>query len=191
MTRNSRALRITLLCEDRLQEQFFVTVCEEQGWQVIDRHVAPRGHGAASQWVREQFSERVMYHRRWPREQRALLVGIDGDNMGVSDRNTELDAKLRATGEQGRRMDEAIALLVPTWSIETWILFLHDGQVVPENQPSKEHLPARYKADKERGTLKSEVIRQVRVAWTRGDSHPDLPSLEGGRAEVTRLILRG
>ncbi|HYO65769.1 MAG TPA: hypothetical protein VEU33_06770 [Archangium sp.] len=174
-----------------MQEQFFVAVCEEQSWQVVDRHVAPRGHGAASQWVREQFSERVMYHRRWPREQRALLVGIDGDNMGVSERQLELDMKLRAHGEHDRRMDEAIALLVPTWSMETWLLFLHHGQVVPENQKSKGLMPAKYKADKERGTLKSEVIRQVRAGWTRGDRHPDLPSLDDGRSEVARLILRG
>jgi hypothetical protein len=97
MTR-SEPLRITLLCEDRMQEQFFATICEEHGWRVIDRHVAPLGRGAASQWVRKQLYERTLLHRKWRRENRALLVGVDGDNVGVSGRREELNAELHSRG---------------------------------------------------------------------------------------------
>lgn len=185
----SEPLRITLLCEDRRQEQFFASICEEHGWRVIDRHVAPRGRGSAEQWVRKQISTRVQLHRRWRRENRALLVGIDGDKVGVSRRREELDTELRDRGLAPISSGEAIAVLVPTWSIETWILFLHHGQVVPETEESKDLVPARLLADKDRGTLTTPAMRQVRLAWARGDLHPELPSLTEGRAECAQLTL--
>jgi hypothetical protein len=194
MMKSHEALRITLLCEDRMQEQFLTAICEEHGWQVIDRHVAPAGLGAGSQWVRKQFPERVLYHRRWRRENRALLVAIDGDNVGLAGRCEECNAELTKQGKPGRAEDEAIALLVPTWSIETWILFLYDRRVVPEQEKSKDLVPNRLKARKARGTLipargtlKSDTIRQVMQAWVQGAEHPELPSLTAGRIEVERL----
>jgi hypothetical protein len=185
----SDPLRITLLCEDRMHEQFFAAICEEHGWRVVDRHVAPRGRGSAEQWVRKQIYERVLQHRRWRRENRALLVGIDGDKVGVSSRRDELDSELRSWDQPAIAAGEGVAVLVPTWCIETWILFLHDGQVVPEDQDSKGLVPARLLASPKRGTLTSQAIRKVRLAWAQGDMHPDLPSLTDGRAECAQLTL--
>jgi hypothetical protein len=172
-----------------MQEQFFASICEEHGWRVVDRHVAPRGRRSAEQWVRKQIYTHVLQHRRWRRENRALLVGIDGDKVGVSSRWEELNTELRNRGQVPIASGEAIAVLVPTWSIETWILFLHHGQVVPETKKSKELVPAKILADKDRGTLTTPAMRQVRLAWARGDVHPELPSLTEGRAECARLAL--
>jgi hypothetical protein len=181
-------LRITLLCEDRMQEQFFAAICEEEGWQVVDRRVAPKGIRSAEQWVREQLPTWVLQYRKWRRENRGLMVGIDGDKVGVPGRRDSLNARLRGQGQAAMDPGEAIALMVPTWSIETWILYLHHGELVLESEQSKDLLPARLRAQ-EHGTLTRQAMRDVQSAWSRREVHPDLPSLEAGWAECRRLKL--
>jgi len=179
-------LRITLLCEDRMQEQFFAAICEKESWQVADRRVAPMRVRSAEQWVREQLPTWVLQYRKWRRENRGLMVGIDGDKLGVSGRRDSLDAKLRSQGQAAMNPGEAIAMMVPTWSIETWILYLHHGELVPESEKSKNLVPARLRAPNH-GTLTRQAMREVQSAWSRREGHPDLPSLEAGWAESERL----
>jgi hypothetical protein len=52
----------------------------------------------------------------------AILVMIDGDNLGVDRRKQQLDDALRDAGEAQRGPQEPIVILVPTWSVETWLL---------------------------------------------------------------------
>lgn len=52
----------------------------------------------------------------------AILVMIDGDNFGLTRRKQQLDEALRDAGELTRAPQEPIVILVPTWSIETWLL---------------------------------------------------------------------
>jgi len=68
-----------------------------------------------------------------------LIVAIDGDNKGVGARKIELAAELASAGVPPREDDEAIALFVPTWSIETWLALLSSGAAVAETEPLKDH----------------------------------------------------
>jgi hypothetical protein len=66
-----------------------------------------------------------------------LLVAIDGDNLGRTER---LNAMARICAEQEiseRTEADPTAILVPTWSIDTWALFFYKNIVVPENESAK------------------------------------------------------
>jgi len=62
-----------------------------------------------------------------------FLVLVDGDNVGFKARLEKLKADERAP-------DDRIVLLAPTWSVETWVLWL-DGEPVKESESTKDRLP--------------------------------------------------
>ena len=109
--------RFEVWCEDRAQEQFARELLTHLGAprKKISFNVAPRGRGAASDWVLEQY--RVVRHRaravRNSQPHLGFLVVIDGDDAGCAKRKVQLDAK-GGPRDKGDR----IAQWVPTWSIE-------------------------------------------------------------------------
>ena len=56
---------------------------------------------------------------------------LDGDNLGAAGRVNELANVCQAQGIKPREKDEQVAILVPTWNIETWLAYL-DGTDVDE-----------------------------------------------------------
>lgn len=121
MSRRRRA-NLVLLCEDALQEtllrRFLVKKLQFQDHQI---RAVPRpvGQGAAEAFVRRSFRKEVHAYRKTRNRLRiGLLVVIDGDQPGLERRRNWL------LKDCPRRRAEAIAVLVPTWSIETWILDL-------------------------------------------------------------------
>lgn len=58
---------------------------------------------------------------------------IDGDNMGVAQRKRSLDESLVKSGQSIRADNEPVVVLVPTWSIETWLLGKQDESVSFKN----------------------------------------------------------
>lgn len=82
-------MRLRVLCEDRKTENLVRRLCD--AWGVPSRDVrvsvAPSARGAASAWVNKNYSE-VLAFRAVASFQRelALLVVIDGDNVGVRGR---------------------------------------------------------------------------------------------------------
>jgi hypothetical protein len=132
--------RVRLLCEDRRTDRFLGHLCKRFDVQVLASDVAPAGQGDASLWVRRRYASCVKLLREH-RHQRnlGLIVAIDGDNKGVHARNIELAAELANAGVPPREEDEAIAVFVPTWSIETWLALLCTGATVVEAEPLKDH----------------------------------------------------
>jgi hypothetical protein len=188
-------MRITILCEDRMHQQFLEGLCGERGYRIERRDVAPRGDGAGSDYVIKRFAHHVRALRAMGREQRGLLVALDGDNEGFSQRLARLGDQLSEEGLSPRAEEELITILIPKWSIETWVLFLHDGIEVPESEKckgssNKEHRATlkRLSADKW-GTLKHEASRMVIASWFAGHDSALLPSLRAGRHEASRLEL--
>jgi hypothetical protein len=106
---------------------------------------------------------------------------MDGDNADPVRRKGELDGCLRAQGMDPRQADERIALPVPTWSIETWLLALL-GESVDETTSQKRVFERRYPG-KERSAL-----REAAQAWrVRAGGIPSVPSLADSRIEMRRL----
>lgn len=133
----SARVQLVILCEDTRHRRFLEALCEE--WGIGERqrrfHVAPKGTGDAKQWIRQQYADVKDGKARLVRSKNfqsslGLLVMIDGDDKGGDARKRELDAALVAAGLSRRGEHERIGIFAPTWSIETWLLWLWgDGDV--------------------------------------------------------------
>lgn len=173
-----------ILCEDRRTERFLRRLCERFGVQVLDVQIAPSGKGAASAWVRQHYADEVRHHRaRNYQTSLGLLVAIDGDNVGAAERMRELAEALAAANEAPRRASEAIAVFVPTWSVETWLAALV-GRPVDEASPQKDNLAvSEFWRD---GPAESRAIRAAVAGW---GADAALPSLLAARSEAARVGL--
>jgi hypothetical protein len=132
----SRRVQLVLLCEDSQHEAFARRFLREMGWdtRAIRVEKAPGGRGAGEQFVRERYPVELKAHRSRPVSQ-ALVALIDGDAEGVTARLRELDQSCRDSEVAVRAGDEAVAIFVPTWNVETWLAYL-DGAAVAEDRPS-------------------------------------------------------
>jgi hypothetical protein len=115
----------------------------------------------------------------------AFLVVIDGDNHGVLRRRNELLKRLRDSGAEPFAANDPVAIIVPTWHIETWIAWLCGHKPIHEAQ--------RYKLDEPLGR---DVARKMEAgeyssrraidAWSSPspDESTHVPSLTEARKEI-------
>lgn len=180
--------RVRILCEDERSERFLRGLCDRQGIRVLEVINAPRGKGAASSWVSARYPE-AMKQRRSRNFQQGLglLVHVDGDNLGPQSRRRQLDDALRAVQVSVRTANEPVAIFVPTWCIETWLLHLSGIATPPETaklkrDPDPTWRPALHQLEKQEAL----AIRQAVAAWSTADA-TQLPSLADARTEGLRL----
>ena len=110
-------------------------------------------------------------------QQRRLgfVTVIDGDDRGWAGRLVELDAAAGSSRPQAAR----VTILVPTWSIETWVLWLGcedvDESVSLKHKLREPELTAR--------------VRDVVKSWNqpKPNESAKIPSLTAARAEIRRL----
>lgn len=187
----SKRVRYILLCEDKMQERFMRLVCGALGWEGIRIKRAPKSEGSALKYILENYLAEVRAFRaRSHQENRVLLVMLDGDQVGLKQRKSELAGKL---GEPKLRSKEKIAIEVPTWSIETWLGCLNGEQEIDETTKYKKAtwLP-QGSTPKDSKELASYLKRAAErfVEMIRGSSQPEtLPSLDDGIQELKRLLL--
>ncbi len=166
----SRRAQLVLLCEDRQHEAFVRRFLAAMGWETRAMRVekAPGGRGAGEQFVRERFPLELKAHRSRPVSQ-ALVVMIDGDHEGVDARLRRLAQACRDAGVAERAETERVAVIIPTWNIETWLAYL-DGKRVEEGDP---HHP---KLARERDCQKhvDELVRMCRAGELREPAPPSL-----------------
>lgn len=173
MTRLS-SVRFEVWCEDREQESFARELLCEMGVgrRQFKFHVAPSGAGAASAWVLAQ-AEDIALRARVSRNQGSLkfVVIVDGDNQPGNRR-----LAIEALGQEDRRR---MACWVPTWSIETWVLWL-TGEDVDE---TRSHKPLLRKPD-----FYEKLTRAIE-AWSvpRSGEEERVPSLAAARRELSRV----
>jgi hypothetical protein len=114
----------------------------------------------------------------------ALIVHIDGDDRGVTARKTELDSRLTESSLPARAPHERVALLVPTWCIETWMLHLAGIAQPPEDAKLKRDPDPQYRQAmrtlEEDGTA---AIRAAVAAWP----STAVESLADGNIELGRV----
>ncbi|MER2562951.1 MAG: hypothetical protein ABTQ32_19655 [Myxococcaceae bacterium] len=177
------SFRVRILCEDRTAERFLRRLCERHHVHVLEVLAAPAGEGNASAWVLRQYA-RLVQQRRSKRFQAnlGLVVHIDGDQKGVKARKAELESEL---GAAPRQPDEAVAVCVPTWCIETWLLHLtQTGQpgedVQVKNDPSWAHALSKISDGK--------AFVLAAAQWSVLQDAP--PSLVDGRDELRRVFAK-
>lgn len=136
-----RGVRFTVLVEDRMLERFVRECLYALG---VRRHEirfqpSPAAQGSAKQWIDRQYPAQVRAHRRHAAQNIALIVGTDADEHTVRQRIQRLDDALKAAGLDPRSPHEKIAILVPRWHIETWLLHLN-GHAVDEDTEYKDRV---------------------------------------------------
>jgi hypothetical protein len=95
-----------------------------------------QGGKNAKQWVTQKYPDEVKAYRRYNYQQIGLLVGTEADEQTVSTRRELLARSLAEAGLLPREDRERIALWIPKWHVETWLLFL-TGHDVTENERYK------------------------------------------------------
>jgi hypothetical protein len=174
-------VRLRVWCEDHEHESFvrqlFVNLGLER--RNINFTLPPgKGKGSASAWVMAQYAE-VRTEARGTRNQANLgfLVVVDGDSSGVQARMKTL----HPTAQDNRESSDRIAIFIPTWEIENWVLWL-SGTYVAESKS--------YKSDVDRDKF-ADLLKLAIPAWSspRPNEENLVPSLSSARTEMRRLPL--
>jgi hypothetical protein len=173
--------RVKLICEDRRQEQFFCQILRRRNLRILDVDRPPAGHGSASAWVLGKLPGAVR-ELRSTNYQRGfgILFAVDGDNLGLTGRLAQIQESLQSVGLVA---PARLALAVPTWSIETWLLWLTNGRILDEAESHKQTFEREFRDSK----VQAAAIRHASMQWARVKEGCPLPSLDHGRVEIDRL----
>lgn len=153
------------------------------GWTKRDIRVPayPRGKGSAEQWVRAAYiRELATYHKKF--RSYAFIAITDGDKLGVENRQKQIEQACKAANIKPRSDDDAVAIVVPTWSIETWIKYL-DGEEINEQQKT-------VKKKKNESECYPAVERLLSICKTDGLPENAPNSLKAACAEFRTRIYR-
>ena len=112
-----------VLCEDKQQSVFISRFLKKRGWLPQVKGV-PEGSMSGEQYVREEYPVQLELARK---KKRALIVMIDGDNLGAQKRMRQLEEACRIQGVAARNKKDAVAVFVPETAIENWIHYLNGG----------------------------------------------------------------
>jgi hypothetical protein len=178
-----RGVRFMVLVEDRRLERFVRECLYALGVHTREIRIVGylAGRGSAKQWIDREYPIQVQAHRRKSSENIALVVGTDADEQTVQHRVQRLAEVLQEAGREARAAHERIALWIPRWNIETWLLFLN-GQAVDEE--------ANYKARAREVDIKAaarEFVQRFRRYITDPGIENHLPSLVSAFEETRRI----
>ena len=188
----SRRHRLHVLCEDDLHQRFVERLADR--WDIGPRqrriHPAPRAEGSAAQYVLAHYVGAV---KQWRAESHdanvGLLVVIDGDAEGVAKRRQELAQKPRDAKVDPIGPSDRVAIVVPTWHVETWIAWLCGHRPIDER--------TRYKPEDAVGDAVGRLIKsgeysppRAAAAWVPPAPHePDhVPALTDARSELANRL---
>ena len=182
MSADRKRIRVTVIAEDSRTRGFIRRLLTAQGFDKrrVRFEIAPKGLGAAERWVLERYPHEVQALRSKNYQRGRRLIAVrDGDSDGWDKRKQQFDAVLIEGEMPPRGQDEGIALLVPTWSIETWLLALLGEPDVVESAQLKHDFAHRRSSEQE-------DLRAAALAWSTNHG-AQLPSLVDGRAELKRI----
>lgn len=187
----SHGHRVWLLCEDPRTGRFLRRLCRRFQIEVLDVIVSPNGKGSASAWVIKNYAKWATRLRSKRHQVKlGLLVHVDGDNLGVASRKAQLDASLQSEMRGRRSPEEPIAIFVPTWCIETWLLHLA-GIAQPLESTKLKRTgtdPSYLTAVRDLEAAEADAIRRAVAAWPGTPSIAALlPSLVDASQEAHRI----
>lgn len=120
--------QVIVLCEDKQQEVFVRRFLKPRTNHPMRIVSAPVGEGAGEQFVREQYPQQLRALRA-ATVNVALVVMIDGDVAGLTERMRQLDESCGLSGIEPRTDDDRVIVLVPERNIETWLAYLAGATV--------------------------------------------------------------
>lgn len=177
-----RSDRFQILCEDPGHEGLVRRWLRNLG--IASRQlafvIAPSGRGSGEAFVKKQFPEFVRKARSKIRQQGlGFIVMIDGDARGCLARKNDLELELMRSHMARREAELRVAIFVPTWNVETWLLYFSGYAVEESEQDSK-----RLIADLDRADLLNRAATGLSTLQLKDDL-PD--SLKDFLVEITRI----
>ncbi len=191
--KKSQRRRLHVLCEDPLTVDFVERLAERFsiGRRELKIESSPASRGSAVAYVLDHYEDAV---RRWRaarhRDERVgFIVVIDGDNRGIVQRREDLARKLRDAKLEPIGPSDPVAILVPTWHVETWIAWLCGHRPLNEhtryNGRDAAGLDVHHKIERGKYTPKLAVDAWMRPA---PDEGTHVPSLATARAELKQRL---
>lgn len=186
----SERKQVLLLCEDKHHERIARGVLKKRfgiGGRQFDPLplIAPSGREDASKWVLARYVDAVRKHRALRSKKlpsHRLVVVIDGDKHGLKARLGELDERLKNEHEKPRSDSDRIAVLVPCYHIETWLLWLCDRR---DNVDEARHLKDEFNQAERSGNAS---VDKAATALAKPHDPTDLPSIARARLELTAQV---
>ena len=177
-------VRLILLAEDKRSATFIRKMIVKLNIGVTDRtireRIAPSGKGSGKAWIDQEFpTELSAYRSKNYQGNIGLAVATDADDETVAQRKQKVLAGTK------REKAEKICLLIPKWSIETWLLHFN-GIAVSEDEKSKHEFEKKVK-DKSVGKEAEKFVEEFRKFKT-GEELVTLPALEEAYQELSRFI---
>src|SRR5260370_25011595 len=179
----SKRAQIIVRCEDLQQRCFIYRYLLKKGFRghEIDIENSPKGRGAATEGVVQQYPNEVKVHRSGPPRAKALISIIDADVDAVEERKRQHDDMLIAGGLDRRGDLERIAIAVPKRNIETWVHHLLGKSDINED----DRYPKFSGEESECAPAAEEFARRCPNAMRPAD----LPSFREGLVELHSIVL--
>lgn len=152
------------------------------GWNLRDFRVekAPTAKGAADNFVCQRFPDELQALRSKGGEKAYLVVMLDGDAQGVTQRKASLNVNCSDREIDPPADSDQVLVAVPTWNIETWLAYLR-GMTVDESESGYPRL----NRPRDCRTLVKGLVTMCRERVLR---YPPPPSLENTCIQYRRLF---
>ncbi|WP_437563490.1 hypothetical protein [Sorangium sp. So ce542] len=175
-------VRLVVLYEDKVHDSFLRRLFKKRpGHGRVRFEKCVDSSGVLGRLGREVDALRSQKHQ----QNLGLVVVIDADEKGLSQRVDELEGRIEADARGGARAaGERIAFVVPALEIETWYVHL----CVPSARPVDETRD--YKASPAWRELEKDLSaasRRAVDAWPPAPDRQDPPSLSAARDELKRV----
>ncbi len=130
-----RYTQVVILCEDLMHFNFLRRFLMRRGIEGrrIRGQVSPKGRGAGSQFVMDNFPTEVQSIRSRPFIRAGLIAIVDADTCSVADRLRHIEQSLEKCEQEKRKPGERIAVLSPKRNVETWIFHLRGNETNEED----------------------------------------------------------
>jgi len=131
--------RVSVLCEDNLHKRFLMRWLEHRGIKLLDADVAPSAKGSGSAYVKNRFQLFVKKAKQKANQAGlGFIVVLDGDAAGLVAQKTVLEKLIAGDVTLQFTFENRIAALIPTWSLDTWILAICGAEIAESTQITDE-----------------------------------------------------
>jgi hypothetical protein len=128
----AKRVQLVLVSEDKQHDCFIRYFLLDNGWSrhQLRSRVAPKGKGAASQWVLSEFPHELkIYRSQAGHLGNGLIITIDADTRTVREINEMLARKCEEAGVASRKQGDRVDFVIPRRNVETWLAYLRGESV--------------------------------------------------------------
>ena len=174
--------RVVALCEDDLHKRFLMRWLAHRNIKLVDAEVAPSAKGSGSAYVKNRFQLFVKKAKQKVNQAGlGFIVVLDGDALGFVAQKLALDKLIAGDETLKQTLENRIAAIIPSWSIDTWILAICGSEIIESTKITEQI----------KRSIDDEMIRRATVDF---DSYrralpAHLPAMLDAQIELRKLDL--